>query len=54
MDNTKDEKTYYEYLNKFDDDIINYALDLGVKNAYSQEGDTSDESFIPPFDLEGL
>lgn len=36
------------------DDIINYALDLGVKNAYIQEGDTSDESFIPPFDLEGL
>ena len=36
------------------DDIINYALDLGVKNAYIQEGDTSDKSFIPPFDLEGL
>ena len=36
------------------DDIINYALDLGVKNAYIQEGDTSDEAFIPPFDLEGL
>lgn len=36
------------------DDIINYALDLGVKNAYIQEGETSDESFIPPFDLEGL
>ena len=35
-------------------DIINYALDLGVKNAYIQEGNTSDESFIPPFDLEGL
>ena len=36
------------------DDIINYAIDLGVKNAYIQEGETSDESFIPPFDLEGL
>lgn len=36
------------------DDIINYALDLGVINAYIQEGETSDESFIPPFDLEGL
>ena len=36
------------------DDIINYALDLGVKNAYIQEGETQDESFIPPFDLEGL
>ena len=36
------------------DDIINFALDLGVKNAYIQEGETQDESFIPPFDLEGL
>ena len=36
------------------DDIINYALDLGVRNAYIQEGETQDESFIPPFDLEGL
>ena len=36
------------------DDIINYALDLGVINAYIQEGETSDESFIPSFDLEGL
>ena len=36
------------------DDIINYALDLGVKNAYIQEGETQDESFIPPFNLEGL
>lgn len=35
-------------------DIINYALDLGVKNAYIQEGETQDESFIPPFNLEGL
>ena len=36
------------------DNIINYALDLGVKNAYIQEGETQDESFIPPFNLEGL
>ena len=36
------------------DDIINYALDLGVKNAYIQEGENQDESFIPPFNLEGL
>lgn len=36
------------------DDIINYALDLGIKNAYIQEGETQDESFIPPFNLEGL
>ena len=36
------------------DEIIDYALDLGVKNAYIQEGETCSESFIPPFDLEGV
>lgn len=36
------------------DDVINYALDLGVKNAYMQEGKTCSDSFIPLFDLEGV
>ncbi len=35
-------------------DVINYALDLGIKNAYMQEGGTCSKSFIPPFDLEGV
>ena len=34
--------------------VINYAIDLGVKNAYMQEGGTCSESFIPSFDLEGV
>lgn len=29
--------------------LIDYALELGVKNAFIQEGDTAKESFIPPF-----
>ena len=29
--------------------VLNYAIDLGVKNAYFQEGDTAKESFIPDF-----
>ena len=36
------------------DDIINYAVELGVENAFVQEGETADESFIPVFDGYGL
>ncbi len=39
----------YEY-----DKLVSYALDLGVENAYIQEGETASESFIPAFDYEGL
>ena len=31
------------------DDVLNYAIKLGVENAFIQEGDTADESFIPDF-----
>lgn len=34
--------------------MIEYALDLGIENGFIQEGDTAKESFIPPFDGEGL
>lgn len=30
-------------------EVVNYAYDLGVRNAYIQEGDTQEESFIPDF-----
>lgn len=36
------------------DRLIQYALDLGVTNAFVQEGQTASESFIPVFDLEGV
>ena len=29
--------------------VLNYALNLGVKNAYYQEGDVAKDSFIPDF-----
>ena len=32
------------------DEVINYALTIGVKNAFIQEGDTAEESYIPNFD----
>ena len=31
------------------DDLINYACDLGIVNAFIQEGETCKESFIPDF-----
>ena len=36
------------------DDLIDYAYDLGIRNAYIQEGETQKESFIPDFDNEGI
>ena len=33
---------------------VTYALDLGVKNAYTQDFGTAEESFIPPFDNSGV
>ena len=33
--------------------VINYALELGVSNAFIQEGETCKESFIPEFEGEG-
>ncbi len=32
------------------DAVVDYAIELGVNNAFIQEGDTARESFIPPFD----
>ena len=36
------------------DEVVDYAIELGVENAFIQEGDTADESFIPEFDYLGL
>lgn len=36
------------------DELINYAMDLGITNAFIQEGETNKESFIPKFDLTGV
>lgn len=35
-------------------ELIDYALNLGVKHAFIQSDGTADESFIPPFNLEGV
>lgn len=35
-------------------ELIDYAVDLGVENGFVQEGETALESFIPPFDNSGV
>lgn len=34
--------------------VVDFCLRLGMEHVYIQEGDTAEESFIPPFDLTGL
>ncbi len=36
------------------DEVIDYAIEIGVENAFIQEGDPADESFIPDFNYEGV
>lgn len=35
------------------DELVDYAIELGVENGFIQEGETAEESFIPSFDSEG-
>lgn len=35
------------------EELIDYAIDLGVEHGFIQEGETAEESFIPAFDNEG-
>ncbi len=37
--------TTFEY-----DSVVNYALDIGIKNCFIQIGKTADEKFVPNFD----
>jgi len=34
--------------------VVDYAIDIGVKNAFIQDRKVADESFIPEFDGEGI
>ena len=34
--------------------VVDYALQLGITNAFIQEGDVAKESFIPVFDTTGV
>ena len=35
------------------DEVVDFAVSLGIENAFVQDGEAVSESFIPPFDLEG-
>ena len=35
-------------------EVVDFAIDLGVEQGFIQEGDTASESFIPEFDFTGL
>jgi putative pyruvate formate lyase activating enzyme len=36
------------------EELVDYAIEIGVENGFIQEGDTASESFIPEFDGKGV
>ena len=36
------------------DEVVDFAIELGIENGFVQEGETAEESFIPEFDGEGV
>ena len=55
---TLDQERYPELARKVPDHayerLVDYAISLGIEQAFIQEGETAKESFIPPFTLEGV
>lgn len=36
------------------DEVVDFAIEIGIENGFIQEGETAKESFIPSFDGEGI
>lgn len=36
------------------EELVDYAISIGVENGFIQEGETASESFIPDFNLDGV
>lgn len=36
------------------DEVVDYAIELGVEQGFIQDGETAEESFIPEFDITGI
>ena len=36
------------------EEVVDYAIELGIENGFIQEGETAEESFIPEFNGEGV
>lgn len=55
FDRLKENPAYKELCRKVTkreyETVVDYAINLGITNAFIQEGDTARESFIPEFDL---
>lgn len=51
-DSTKNQELSRRVTKREYDSVVDYALFLGVQNAFIQEGDTAKESFIPSWDME--
>lgn len=55
MPRTADHKILKERVTEKEyNELIDYAVDIGVENGFTQEGETAEESFIPPFDNTGV
>lgn len=54
----KDAEEFPELTRKVTDEeyerVVDFAIEIGVENAYIQEGETASESFIPEFDGTGI
>lgn len=51
---TNQQELYRKVTKREYDAVVDYAIELGVRNAFIQEGDTAKESFVPEFDGEGV
>lgn len=36
------------------EEVVDYAISIGVENGFTQESESAEESFIPPFNYEGV
>ena len=36
------------------EEVVDFAIEIGVENGFIQEGDVAKESFIPEFDGQGV
>jgi len=55
LENVKNHSSLNRIITKDEyDEVINYAVSLGIENAFIQEGETQKESFIPSFNNEGI
>ena len=55
LDSVKEHKVLNRTITKKEyDEVIDYAISIGIENAFIQEGETQKESFIPSFNNEGI